>query len=372
MIRALSEAGASKTLTMPFSNQIIHILNQVRKPREVDITILFVHIAGFREILARTSAARAFQQLGDRLSLIKEIVELNGGFIDRSLTDGLLCVFGVHSRAATQSHAQSAFHAACSMQKISVAKDFESAADPGAKPRDVMPLQIGMHSDLVIAGNIGGSIRVDYTIVGPGVNFASRLAHACAPMRIMMSGQSRERLNQKTQAENCSPIYIAIKHHDELVKAFEIDPLAEMTARTEWISRRYFDQRGYKRLEPRHQILPTMLITLEFEHGTLEVMDLSPLGIRAIGPVTLGNYARIHFQVNTNDEKVNALIREKLLNKVFMEVRWSRRTATGIEHGLKFSGMNRSQRAFLFAALRSLATESLLSEGNSEETFSAA
>jgi adenylate cyclase len=97
------------------------------------------------------------------------IVEAHGGVVDKYVGDAMMALFG-----APLSHPDDvdrAFETALAMCEAldELNREWES------HEQHALSIGIGIHTDVVVAGNMGSHTRLNYTVIGDGVNLASRL-----------------------------------------------------------------------------------------------------------------------------------------------------------------------------------------------------
>jgi adenylate cyclase len=96
-------------------------------------------------------------------------IEAHGGVIDKFIGDAIMALFG--APVAQADAADRALAAALAMEKALVQLNAELATE-GIAP---LAIGIGVNTACVVAGNIGSSRRLNYSVIGDGVNVASRL-----------------------------------------------------------------------------------------------------------------------------------------------------------------------------------------------------
>lgn len=133
------------------------------------LTVMFTDITGFTSLAERLSAPETAGFLNHHFTLLAELVEDEGGIIDKFLGDGLMAVWGLAETGID--HAGAACRAAVAMAERLKA-DNRQRRKQGLAP---VRLRIGIHTGRVIVGNIGAPGRIDYTVVGDSVNVAARL-----------------------------------------------------------------------------------------------------------------------------------------------------------------------------------------------------
>ncbi|MGQ9561777.1 MAG: CHASE2 domain-containing protein [Candidatus Oleimicrobiaceae bacterium] len=135
-------------------------------------TVIFSDIKNFTTVAEGLSPEELVAQLNQYLTAMTAIVFAHQGFLDKYEGDAIMAVFGVP--VALAEHAVSACRAALEMQRTLV--DLRQSWLAEGKPQ--FYARIGINSGPMIAGNIGGEQRFDYTVIGDSVNLASRLEGA--------------------------------------------------------------------------------------------------------------------------------------------------------------------------------------------------
>ena len=83
-----------------------------------------------------------------------------------------------------------------------------------------LDVRMGIHTDVCTVGNFGSSDRLDYTVLGNGVNLASRLESMAGANEILISENTHNLVNKDIQSQFFSEITVKGKAHS--VKAYQV------------------------------------------------------------------------------------------------------------------------------------------------------
>jgi class 3 adenylate cyclase len=134
-----------------------------------EATIMFTDIRSFTAMSETMQPGEVFEFLNEYLDHMIEVILAKGGFIDKFIGDGILCVFGLPVRS--DNHALLAMETARAMgMRLAELNAGRTAAGKAA-----IIIGSGIHTGPVIAGNVGNARRAQFTVIGDTVNLASRL-----------------------------------------------------------------------------------------------------------------------------------------------------------------------------------------------------
>ncbi|MGK7921078.1 MAG: adenylate/guanylate cyclase domain-containing protein [Trichodesmium sp.] len=132
-----------------------------------EVTILFSDIRGYTTITENLEASEVVKLLNEYFETMVEAVFDHEGTLDKFIGDALMAVFG--APLPLENHALMAVKTALDMRNR--LQEFNLSRPEQAQ----FKIGIGISSGEVVSGNIGSQKRMDYTVIGDGVNLSSRL-----------------------------------------------------------------------------------------------------------------------------------------------------------------------------------------------------
>lgn len=144
------------------------------------VAVLFADLCSFTE-LSGALGAEKMRHIVDRfLVRADELVAEHGGSVDKHIGDATMAVFG-----APVAHEDDPLRAVAAADAIQRAMPALSA-ELGPATGTPLLTHIGIALGEVVAGEIGGSVRRDYTVLGETVNLAARLVGEARPGEIVL------------------------------------------------------------------------------------------------------------------------------------------------------------------------------------------
>jgi adenylate cyclase len=146
---------------------------------EAEVTLMFVDVRSFTTLAERLRPIEVVATLNRLFERIVPLVHCHGGHVDKYVGDGLLAVFGAPRRYAD--HADRGLTAA---REIADAVHDEFGA--------TLSVGIGLNSGPVVAGNVGGAGRLEFSVIGDAVNIAARVESATRQTGdlVLLTGQT--------------------------------------------------------------------------------------------------------------------------------------------------------------------------------------
>jgi adenylate cyclase len=179
-------------------------------------TVLFSDVRGFTTLTEELGAQGTVAFLNEYFSLMVECIANEEGMLDKFIGDAIMAAFGLP--IAHDDDEDRAVRAAIAMIR-ECRRWSRDRVQRGQKP---VEMGIGLNTDMVVSGNIGSAKRMDYTLIGDGVNLASRLESACKmySAQILISENTFNRLRGTYRIRNIDQV--VVKGKTEPVGVYEV------------------------------------------------------------------------------------------------------------------------------------------------------
>ena len=179
-------------------------------------TVLFSDVRSFTTLTEELGAQGTVSFLNEYFTIMVDCIAREEGMLDKFIGDAIMAAFGLP--IAHDDDEDRGVRAAIAMISGMWTWNVERAKK-GQKPVD---MGIGLNTDSVVSGNIGSPKRMDYTLIGDGVNLAARLESACKQYaaRILISENTFAKLRGTYRAREVE--LVVVKGKTEAVGVYEI------------------------------------------------------------------------------------------------------------------------------------------------------
>lgn len=166
-------------------------------------TIFFADIRGYTSFSEGKDPEVIVDILNEYFSEAVEIVIKYNGYIDKFIGDCIMAAWGVPI-VNEEKDAVSAVSCAVEIQELvkSKSRKFFKGIASGLK------VGIGMHTGHLVAGNLGSSRRMDYSVIGDTVNIAARLEGVAGAGEVIITEKTRELIGDHFKLKELEPVKV--------------------------------------------------------------------------------------------------------------------------------------------------------------------
>lgn len=185
----------------------------VLEARELNATVLFADLCGFTSMSENMEPKDVAHILNGFLSKMTDVIFEYEGTLDKFIGDCVMAIFG--APVSSDDHAERAIKCALGMRKALKEYNLEN------KGKRELNFRVGINSGKMVAGDIGSSRRMEYTVLGEVVNLASRLqSYVAKPGQIVIGETTFNITKGKFKTEEIKDIQV--KGISKTLTAYEV------------------------------------------------------------------------------------------------------------------------------------------------------
>lgn len=207
--RFLSPTIAHQVLNQPEGSELGGIT--------VEGSVLFCDVVGFTELSEDLPPQAVGALLNQYFSYFSIAADSCNGTVDKFIGDCVMILFGVPE--SDSSHGLHAVTCAVLIQEIAARINHQ-------RDKEGLPLvqfKIGINSGQMLAGNLGSTERMQYTVVGDAVNLTARICDICTPGEILVTDDTLSQPGVTSLVKVTPKQTVSVKGRKQLVTPYLVD-----------------------------------------------------------------------------------------------------------------------------------------------------
>ena len=156
-------------------------------------------IRGFTRMSEGANPAAVVDMMNEYFEQMVEVVFKYEGTLDKFMGDGIMALWGapvVHPDDALRS-------VSCALEQMDMLARFNRRrVEENQEP---LAIGIGIHTGPLVAGYIGSSKALSYTVIGDVANTSARVCGIAAPGQILVSEATLARLQNRVEVDELPP-----------------------------------------------------------------------------------------------------------------------------------------------------------------------
>ncbi len=164
-----------------------------------ECTVFNSDIRGFTRMSEGAPPESIVEMLNEYFELMVETLFKYEGTLDKFMGDGIMALWG-----APVIHADDpVLSVVCALEQMEVLAKFNESRQSQGSPG--LSIGIGIHTGPLVAGYIGSSKALSYTVIGDTANTSARLCGIAQPGQVLVSEQTLNRLGNRFVVEELAP-----------------------------------------------------------------------------------------------------------------------------------------------------------------------
>ena len=174
---------------------------QLKKGERRNVSVLFLDIKGFTAMSEKLDPEEVTQIIDNVFKVLTAEIIRYGGMVDKYIGDCIMALFG--AKKASEDDAERAIRSALGMLER-----MDQVNNILTEKEIKLGCRVGINTGLVVAGELGGDEKRDFTVMGDTVNTASRLETAAEVNTILVSEHTRAQAGDIFNYEALEPIKV--------------------------------------------------------------------------------------------------------------------------------------------------------------------